>query len=406
MNRYGAVALLFVLSLITYVDRAAISSVKDALQTDLMLDDRSIGAVFSAFSLGYALAQIPAGWFADKAGPRLMLTIVVAAWSLLTAATGLAGSLAAMLAIRFFFGVAEAGAYPGTARAFYSWLPRSQHGRANGIVFSGSRLGAAGAFPLMASLAAAAGWRNSFFWLALPGLAWAAVWYLWFRDRPARPIEEHTPEENAGAVPSLSEILRTRVMTLAMIQYFATNFTTFLCLSWMNPYLKQRYSLSLSEAAWYTMAILLVAATAQWFAGIVVDKLFAGAMRQRSRQIPAMIGFAISAAGALAIPFASTPAAASLFFAVAAFGAEMTISPSWAFCMDIGGANAGAVSGAMNMAGNIGSFVSANAFPWLQGITGDASAYFFLVAVLNGIGVLCWTRMGGQAGKSGATATG
>ena len=76
MRRYLVVAGLFVLSLITYIDRAAISSAKEAMAGELAMSDQAMGAVFSAFALGYAIAQIPAGWFADRAGPRLMLSAV------------------------------------------------------------------------------------------------------------------------------------------------------------------------------------------------------------------------------------------------------------------------------------------------------------------------------------------
>ena len=390
MSRYLVVAGLFVLSLITYVDRAAISSVKDGLAAELALDDRAIGAVFSVFALGYAVAQIPSGWLADRLGPRLMLAGMVALWSLLTAWTGRAGSLASLLVIRFLFGVAEAGAFPGMARAFFNWLPASERGRANGIVFSGSRLGAAGAFPLMAWLLSAGGWRQTFFWLAAPGLSWAVLWLLLFRDRPAQPIA--ASESGDGGIP-LAQAIRTRPMQRAMLQYFGANFTTFLCLSWMNPYLKQRYALSTDTAAYYTMAILLVSATAQWTTGFVVDRLFASSRRDISRSRPAMVGFAISAAGAALIPFAPTAAIAAACFSLAAFGVEMTISPSWAFCVDLGGRHSGAVSGAMNMAGNFGSFVSANAFPWLQGASGDATTYFALVCLLNLVGCWCWRGM-------------
>src|SRR5439155_19606197 len=99
---------------ITYVDRAAISSAKDAMAADLALGNQSMGGVFSAFALGYALAQIPAGWLVDRVGPRLMLGGVVSLWSLLTALTGAVSSMGVMLAVRFLFGVAEAGAFPAS----------------------------------------------------------------------------------------------------------------------------------------------------------------------------------------------------------------------------------------------------------------------------------------------------
>src|SRR4051794_26088292 len=141
MNRYLVIAALAILSWITYLDRAAISSVKEPIGAELRLDDKAMGAVFSAFALGYAIGQIPAGWGADRFGPRILLTVVVLFWSLLTGFTGLVQSFTMLLLVRFVFGLAEAGAYPGTARAFYNWLPSSEHGRANGVVFAASRVG-------------------------------------------------------------------------------------------------------------------------------------------------------------------------------------------------------------------------------------------------------------------------
>ncbi|HYP14786.1 MAG TPA: MFS transporter [Bryobacteraceae bacterium] len=389
MNRYLVVIALALLSWITYVDRAAISSVKDPIAAELGLDDKAMGAVFSAFALGYAIAQIPAGWAADRFGPRLLLAVVVTIWSLLTGLTGIVTSFTALLAVRFLFGLAEAGAYPGTARAFYSWLPPSEHGRANGIVFAASRIGAALAFPIMAWFLETRSWRGTFYLLAIPGILWAGVWYMFFRDRKAGISQVSA----AGPAMRLSNALRTLPFQLAALQYFAANFTTFLCLSWMNPYLKQRFSLSVADAAFYTMTPLLVGASAQWISGYTVDRLFASRFRSSSRALPAIVGFLISAAGAIAIPFAPDAFSATLFFSLAAFGAEVTISPSWAFCIDLGGKNAGSISGAMNTAGNFGSFVSANVFPWLQAAFGSAGPYFMLVCAMNVLSALAWTRM-------------
>ncbi|MCC7018076.1 MAG: hypothetical protein IT564_12850, partial [Rhodospirillales bacterium] len=107
----------------------------------------------------------------------------------------------------------------------------------------------------------------------------------------------------------------------------------------------------------------------------------------------AMTGFLLSAAGLGAIHFTSSAAAGAACFALATFGAEMTISPSWAFCIDLGKKSSGAVSGAMNMVGNIGSFTSASVFPVMNRVTGGAGAYFLTAAALNLLAVLCWSRM-------------
>src|SRR3954468_8924658 len=141
----------------------------------------------SAFALGYALFQVPAGMFADRFGPRLALALVVALWSFFTGLTGLAWSFVTLLTFRFLFGVAEAGAFPTVARAFYVWLPASERALAKGINLSGSRLGSAFALPAIAWLFVNLGWRDTFLTLGGFGLVWAAGWYWWFRDTP----EEH-----------------------------------------------------------------------------------------------------------------------------------------------------------------------------------------------------------------------
>jgi ACS family glucarate transporter-like MFS transporter len=390
-KRYAVVFVLFVLSMITYIDRACISTAKDPIARDLGLSDAAMGMVFGAFALGYALAQIPSGWFADRAGPRVALTTVVAAWSLFTALTGAAWNYASLAVIRFLFGVGEAGAFPGSTRAFFNWLPASERGRANGVLFSGSRIGAALAFPLLVWMLQVWQWRLSFVILGAVGIAWAAFWFFWFRDHPPVPV----PVEPGFQPPQigLRDVFGSRGMLLAMTQYFAGNFTFFICLSWMNPYLKKQYALTDQQAAAYSMAPLLLGAGSQWITGFLVDLLFKSRLRAWSRRLPAMAGFALSAAGLIAVTRCDTAFPAVVALTIATFGAEMTISPSWAYCTDIAGRNSGGVSAAMNMLGNIGSFVSANAFPWLYTLSGSASAYFLAAAALNVISIACWLGM-------------
>ena len=390
-RRYAVVVALFILAMITYIDRVCISTAKEPIAAAMTLSDSAMGLVFSAFALGYALAQIPSGWFADRAGPRVALAAVVGAWSALTALTSAAWSLGSLVAIRFLFGVSEAGAFPGSARAIVNWLPPGERGRANGVLFSGSRLGAALAFPLLAWMLARWSWRPSFLILGCLGAVWALFWLLWFRDYPAGRAAGD--EAGAGPAAPLGSLFRSRGLALAMAQYFASNFTFFLCLSWMLPYLKQQYRLSDSRAAAYAMVPLLLGAASQWLTGWLVDALYRSAWRAWSRRLPAMLGFASSAAALVALTRAESAEGAILCFTVAAFGADMTISPSWVFCADIAGAQAGSISGAMNMLGNLGSFVSANAFPFLHGLTGSASAYFLVAALINVGAVFCWFRM-------------
>jgi MFS transporter, ACS family, glucarate transporter len=391
VKRYAVVGALFTLSMLTYIDRVCLSAGKGSIATDLHLSDTAIGWVFAAFSLGYSLGQVPSGWFADRAGPRLALTVVVAGWSVLIALTSTAWNLTSLVALVFLFGAAEAGSLPGGLRVVCNWLPPEERGRANGVQFSGMRIGAAISFPLVTWMLTRWQWRVSFQLLGIVGVFWALAWMLFFRDHPAKPLPKVAVP--VGPIPRLGEILRSRRMLFTFAQYFAINFTFIICVTWMLPYLKNQYHLTDSRAAAYSMAPLLCGATAQWIAGFAVDRIYRSRLRIWSRRIPGIVGLSISTIGVLGLVRADSLLTATICFTMAAFGVDMTISPSWVFCADIAGKNAGSVSAAMNMIGNIGAFVSALAFPYLKQMTGTTVTFFLLAGMLNIAGITCWLQM-------------
>src|SRR5258708_10918595 len=99
-----------------------------------------MGYVLTLFQLAYALFEIPTAWWADRKGTRSVLSRIVLWWSCLTAATGAAFSYPALLAVRFLFGIGEAGAWPGVARTFSRWIPRGERGHVQGIFFARAHL--------------------------------------------------------------------------------------------------------------------------------------------------------------------------------------------------------------------------------------------------------------------------
>jgi ACS family glucarate transporter-like MFS transporter len=215
-----------------------------------------------------------------------------ALWSVFTVLTGVAGGLATLLVVRFLFGAAEAGAFPGSARVIYNWLPPRMHGIANGILFSGALVGGAVAFPFFQWLLGARGWRMAFFLLGIPGGVWAFCWLFCFRDFPSERAA--TNKETLSSVP-IALLLSSKAMVKAMAQYFVGNFTFFICISWMFPYLVQRYSLTPGQAAKYSMVPLLSGATANWVSGFFVDLLYRSRFRPWSRRVPAAAGFLLAA---------------------------------------------------------------------------------------------------------------
>jgi ACS family glucarate transporter-like MFS transporter len=402
--RYVLVLFTFIHALNLFIDRAVISASKESIITDLNLSLTEWGWIMAIFTLGYALFQTPSGYLADWKGPRFVLTSIVFFWSCLTTITGFAWNFVSMLVIRFLFGAGEAGAFPALSKVVFQWFPVKERGIVQGINFSGARVGAALGLPLVAFLIGAIGWRHSFLLFGIIGVVLAILWWLLFRDKPDnyKWISEEERQfiiENRQAVDKektqlpFSAILRSKNMWLAMGQYVASNFTFYFTISWMYPYLKERFVLGGVEAGFYSSIPLLAGAAGNWFSGWWVDKLYKSGKLALSRRLPAIVGFFLAAFGILMMLVSKSAEVSIIFLSIAIFGADMTLSPSWSFCIDIGKEHAGAVSGTMNMAGNLGAFVTIIAFPYLLQWTGNHNVFFYICATLSFTAIVIWSFM-------------
>jgi len=411
------VFLLFLHTVNTYMDRVCISVAKDSMQNDIEgLDEQMIGYVFGIFAVGYALFQIPSGWLSDRVGPRRALTIVVVIWSIFTALTGAVGTAVLLLVVRFLFGVGEAGAYPGATRALYSWLPPSERGLGQGIFHSGARVGAALSLLIMPWLIGLIGWRWTFVANGLVGFVWAGVWWFWFRNSPHdHPwTNEHetahiekglakAEEASQEKIPFIQLVTSGNIL-LAMFQYAASNVTFFWSITWLRPFIVGN-ELWGEESANLSAVPLLVGAVSLWISGSMVTYLHRKGYPVLSRRLPAMVGFGTGAVGLLLCTQTSaldSPVWFIASFSIAIFGVEMVLSPSWSFCMDIGGKRSGAVSASMNMVGNLGAAMSAAIYPflfasvtipWIAPQHKSPNSFFAFAAAFNLLAMLAWVFM-------------
>jgi len=403
--RFVLVFCTFLLTVLLYVDRACISAAKGEICSDLGFGMTDFGWIMAIFTLGYALFQTPAGKLADTKGSRGVIAGIVGIWSVLTAATGFAWNYTSILVIRFLFGAGEAGAFPALSKVVYNWFPIDERGIIQGINFSGSRIGAAFAMPLVAWLIKEIGWRHTFVFFGAFGILYGVLWYLIFRDKPENTrfigstevdyIKKNRQHPGPGvklALP-LNTIFKSTTMWKTMVQYICSNFTFYFSLTWMYPYIQERFQLGVVEAGFYTSVPLVAGAIGNWLAGIMVDAIYRKGNWKLSRRLPAIIGFGISAIGMIMVTQVSSPALSVAFMALAVFGADMTLSPSWAFCIDIGKENVGVVSGTMNMAGNLGAFVTIIAFPYLFKWTNHYEPFFYICAGLSLVAIVMWSTL-------------
>ncbi len=404
--RWRVVAVVFVLAFITIAARVCISSAKLPMAADLRITDVEFGWVFGVFAIGYCVAMVPAGWMGDRAGPRVFLAVIVGCWALLTAGTGLVSGLASLIVLRLLFGMAEAGVYPTATRALYDWMASAERASALGLLMAGSRVGAALGLALATYIILWCGWRACFWFLGAAAMAWAAGWYIWYRDVPAgkggvspgeleyiqaSKAKEPEPSKTGGSWPA---IVFSASGGLLLFQYFANNFSLFLVYSWMQPYLQQRFQMQSASAGIYAGLPIYCGLVATLAGGLTVDRLFRSGLGKWSRAIPAIGGFVLASSGQVLASLARSPNWFVLWFGVVVFGLDFTVSPSWTLCSDLGRERTGTVSGAMNMLGALGSFACSLAFPYALRSRNGVTTFFSIAVTLDIIAIFCWVWLG------------
>jgi MFS family permease len=257
--------LLFILTNITYLDRLCISAAAPAITDAFGFSPVQMRYIFSAFTLAYAVFEIPSGWLGDYFGTRKALARIVLWWSIFTALTGAATGFASLLIVRFLFGAGEAGAFPNIARSISRWFPSSHQGRALSMAFVGNALGAAISTPLVFKLVELQGWRLPFLEFGAIGVAWPVIWYWWFRDRPeehqsvnAEELEfirsDKADADDLGHTRNVPWAALLRSSNLAFIcgMYFAFGYALYFYITWLPTYLLKARGFSPNYAGFFS----------------------------------------------------------------------------------------------------------------------------------------------------------
>jgi MFS family permease len=398
--RHKVLALMFALTLITYLDRVCISATAAVMSREIGLTKLEMGEVFSAFILGYVFFEIPGGWLADRFGARSLLTRIVLWWSVFTALTGLAWSYTSLLLIRFLFGCGEAGAFPGCASAISRWFPFSERGRAQAVIMVGSRLGGAFAPALVIALMAVTGWRAVYWIFALTGIVWAVVWNRWYRNGPelhpaVQPAELALIQEgrSSGALhaPVPWKLLwGSRNIWALCAMYSGYAYGLYFYLTWLPTYLQEGRGIAWEMVGFYAALPMLAGAGCNLLGGWLTDRL-ARRMRLRwARRIPAMGGL-LGAAVLLAIAALVPNNDLSMAALALSFGsADLILAVCWATCLDIGREHAGTVSGTMNSLGQIGGLIAPVLVGWLVQTVGSWQLPLLLSAGYYVVSALLW----------------
>jgi sugar phosphate permease len=377
--RYIVLAFTVAVYMITYMDRVVISNAAPVIQKDFGFSLVTMGWILASFRWAYALFQIPGGWLGDRIGPRRALALIVIWWSAFTSFTALAWSAVSMSAIRFLFGIGEAGAFPIATRSLSRWMLPGERGFAQGVTHAGSRLGAAMTPPLVVWIITRYNWRAAFITFGLMGILWAVAWLIYYRDTPdehprVSPAERDLlraatlgrVQRSVGAPVPWRRILSNSGLWYLAAMYFCYNYCLATYLDWFPTYLNQYRHYNLKQMGFYASLPLLAGTVGDLAGGWLSDAMLRATSNvKQSRRVVAVAGFLVAAAGIIPATLTQDPQTCVVWSCIAFFGLEITVGVSWAIPLDIGGDCAGSVSSVMNMCGNIGGAISPAALAYL-----------------------------------------
>ncbi len=405
--RWRIVALLVAASFVAYLLRTNLSVAGERMMTDLGLTKVQLGLVLAAFAWGYALFQFPGGVVGERLGGRRALTAMALAWGVLNLLVGLLPAaapgvvlLGLLMALRFLMGAAQAPLYPVTGGGvIYHWFPFAGWALPNALTNVGLTFGAAAAGPVIAWLAHAFGWRQSFVLTAPLAFVIAGVWWWYACDRPAehpsvspaelKLIDAGRRTESGPAGPAVwRRALRDRNLLLIAAGYFCSNYVFYFFFNWLYIYLVEVRGFALLDSGWLAALPWIAGAGGAAAGGAIADFMSRRYGPRLGYRIPCCGGLVLAAVTLLAAATAASPWVAVTLLCLCMACQQFTDAPSWAATIAVSGRHASTGCGILNTGGNIAGGVGALLVPimaerlgWIPALV-TASGFALTGAVL------------------------
>jgi ACS family glucarate transporter-like MFS transporter len=415
--RYLLAFWLFVLSGVAFLDRTNIAIAGLQMSREYGLGDQKLGGIFSAFLVGYAIFQVPAGWLATRWGPRRSLTLGAIWWGVTTACTAALPStvpyaMSWLISIRFLLGAGEAIIYPAANQFVAQWVPFRERGVINGLIFAGVGAGSGLTPPLLNWLITHYGWRAAFWFSAGLGIAVGIAW--WFmardlpeehpsvsdeelaesRDVPVRQIRRRQIEAKTGGSPAIRRVsglkfFQRRDLLALMLGYFSFGYIAWIFFSWFFLYVAQARGVNLKTSALFTMVPLISMTICCLVGGVLSDWITIRWGLRAGRCGLAAFALGLTAVFLVLGSQAHSAGAAVLILAAGAGALYLSQSSFWSVSVDLAGRSSGLFSSIVNMGGQIGGAVTASLTPWIAQRAGWTSS-FGLAAFFAVTAAVCW----------------
>lgn len=257
--RWLIAAMLFLATMINYLDRTALSIVSVDVRREFNLNEQDYSHILTLFLFAYALMYAGSGYVVDRLGTRLGFAVFMFSWSIAQMLHAFAAGKWTLGAFRFMLGLAEPGNWPAAAKAVAEWFPARQRALGIGIFNAGSSIGSAIAPYLVASITYAFGWRMAFILTGAVGLVWLVFWLVLYeapaRNRWLRPSEMPDVAQEAvsvkGARPDWKKVIRMRECYTLILARFFTDPVLYFAIFWLPEYLRRERGFDLAMVGRY-----------------------------------------------------------------------------------------------------------------------------------------------------------
>jgi len=398
--RQRVMFLLFFLMLITYLDRITISVVGVRIKEAFHLSNSQFGWVLSAFVLAYALFEIPTGLMGDRLGQRTVLLRIVIWWSVFTILTGAVTGLTSLIAVRFLFGMGEAGSYPNSCGVISRWMPGYETSRGMSWLGMGAPAGAALAPLIVVPLASAYGWRAPFFVNGVLGLFWVFICWIWFRNHP-REMKSISPEEKELIEKNRNYfkhdqpfawklVLRNQMLWALFLSYFSIQWANYFLSAWLPTYLQEGKHFSEQQMKTATSLVFSVGIPAAFLFGLISDRLIKSKGNAVARKSVALLSFTTMVLSVLVSILSSNHFWVTASFVLADFSLVTIVLTCFSTCIDVGGDRVSTITGIMNFCGQSGAFIMSIIFGKLVDFTHSYETPQYVMLIVLIIGGSCW----------------
>ena len=388
-SRNLLIALLFLGTIINYVDRQVLSLLKPSIEAAYGWGDAEFAHFASMSQLAAAFALLFVGWLIDRFGVRVAYGAAVAIWSLAGMAHAFAATVTQFVAARVTLVAAESINTPAAVKSAAQYLPMRQRSMAVGIVNTAPNIGNIIAPLTVIPFAAVFGWQAAFIVTGALGFIWLAMWIAGTRKLQPLP-------RAAGALqarPSIREALRDRLTWAIAGAKAITDMFWWFFTFWLPDLFHKVFNLSQSELVGPTALAFTLAAIGALSSGALFPRLLAGGRSVNKARKTSMFLFALVV---LPIPLALTASNAWIAAAIigmALFAHQGFSTNIFGFAADaVPSSRVGTVMAIGAIAGNIAGFGIQEATGWLL-TNGYGYAPLFYGAAVAYLLALGWIHL-------------